>query len=629
MHQASQRWLAIIFGFLFLSLADAAAAAQRIALVIGNAAYEESPLFNPVNDAIAVDERLTRLGFEVIRVTDADLRTMQDALVEFARRIEDDATALVFYAGHGIQANGRNYLVPVDARLESESALRFEALELNDVLEELEYSPSKLNLVVLDACRNNPFLRRFRGGSRGLAAVDAATGTLIAYATGPGAVASDGSNDNGLYTEHFLDALDEPGLQAEAVFKRVRIRVADASGGDQVPWESSSLTGDFVFNRSAPPASVPPVVVPGTEQGTTTMQARVPEALSQGAEVLFWDTVREAGDIASFEAYLAQFPDGTFAPLAKARIEALRRGEVVSPDPVATEDRASVLEIRNDTGATVVAVQASASDDTSWGADWLRGDTLPSGSNRRFELPAGRGTRYDVRLRDTDGDTYSVMGYDLARGVLRVTVSDLDAEARDGGNSAGTQSHSSYYVEITNRTGFTITRIDVSHDDESSWGEDRLGTDVLANGASRRIDLVGYPNSIFDIRLTDSDGDTYTYMDVDVALRDITATLGDLDGAGGSGSTSANTSYYVDVTNETGFTIFYLYVSPVSSDSWGDDVLGTEVITTGGTHRVDLSGHASPMFDIRLTDEDGDTYTFRNVDVSKRDITATLADIDS
>ena len=195
MFDTRPRWLALFATLLLVTLSCQASASQRIALVIGNAAYAESPLHNPVNDAIAIDERLTALGFEVVRVTDADLRSMQSALVEFTRRIEDDATALVFYAGHGVQANGRNYLVPIDARLENESSLRFEALELNDVLEELEYSRSKLNLVVLDACRNNPFLRRFRGGSRGLAAVDAATGTLIAYATGPGAVASDGSGE--------------------------------------------------------------------------------------------------------------------------------------------------------------------------------------------------------------------------------------------------------------------------------------------------------------------------------------------------------------------------------------------------------------------------------------------------
>jgi uncharacterized caspase-like protein len=282
-----------------------ASANQRIALVIGNNAYAEQPLFNPVNDAIAVDAALTELGFEVIRATDADLEAMQEALLAFTSRIEEGSTALVFYAGHGVQANGRNYLVPVDARLRSESRLRFEALELGDVLEELEYSPSRLNLVILDACRNNPFLQRVRGGSRGLAAVDAATGTLVAYATAPGSVASDGVGSNGLYTEQLLNVLREPGLQAEAVFKRVRIGVTEASGGEQVPWESSSLTGDFVFNQSAAPSTV------------------VPAAAAADRDALFWESVRDASAAEELRSYLEQFPDGTFAALARTRIAAL------------------------------------------------------------------------------------------------------------------------------------------------------------------------------------------------------------------------------------------------------------------------------------------------------------------
>jgi hypothetical protein len=289
-------------------LAGGAGANQRIALVIGNDAYPEQPLFNPVNDARDVSAALVGLGFEVVTATDADLEAMQAALLDFAARIEDGATALVFYAGHGVQAQGRNYLIPVDAGLDSESALRFEALAMADVLEELEYSGSALNVVILDACRNNPFLRRMRGASRGLAAVDAATGTLIAYATAPGALASDGSDGNGLYTQHFLEALGTPGLEVEAVFKQVRIAVAEASGGDQIPWESSSLTGDFVFNQTgpAPEASATVAGVPSADR-----------------EALFWDSAREQDAPGAYRAYLARFPAGTFAPLARTRLAAL------------------------------------------------------------------------------------------------------------------------------------------------------------------------------------------------------------------------------------------------------------------------------------------------------------------
>lgn len=313
-----QRGLALGVGLL-LVLALPAAGNQRIALVIGNNAYAQAPLFNPVNDANAVSAALAELGFEVVKATDADLAGMQSALLEFTGRIEDGATALVFFAGHGIQANGRNYLVPVDASLESAGRLRFEALEMMDILEELEYSGSKLNLVILDACRNNPFLGRARGASGGLAAVDAATGTLIAYATAPGATASDGSGRNGLYTEHLLEALRIPNLQAEEVFKQVRIGVAEYSGGEQVPWESSSLTGDFVFNQRSDAIAAGQYAT-----GAVGTPGAGPAPGRDGAaETLFWETVLGDDRIEGYRAYLERFPEGVFASLAANRIALL------------------------------------------------------------------------------------------------------------------------------------------------------------------------------------------------------------------------------------------------------------------------------------------------------------------
>jgi hypothetical protein len=237
---------------------------------------------------------------------------MQDRLLEFIERIEDGATAMVYYAGHGIQANGRNYLLPVDASFRSEQTLRFEALEVGDILEELERSGSRMNLIVLDACRNNPFERSYRGGTRGLAVMDAARGTLIAYATAPGAVASDGSGDNGLYTQEFLNALSMPGLKVEEVFKQVRIEVAEASNGEQIPWDSSSLTGDFVFN-------------PDESQAMPLLAASDPAPLD--TEALYWASIIDSDDPVVFEEYLDRFPDGTFAPIAARRIDLLSSSE--------------------------------------------------------------------------------------------------------------------------------------------------------------------------------------------------------------------------------------------------------------------------------------------------------------
>ena len=241
----------LLVALLLLPYTSPVHSTTRTALVIGNANYAELPLKNPVNDARAMTSVLTESGFEVITVLDADLRSMQDAMLKFAESIDSESTALVFYAGHGVQANGHNYLLPVDAQIESESELRFEGLELGDLLDELDKAGARVNIVILDACRNNPFERKLRGRGRGLAAVDAARGTIIAYATAPGSTAADGQGENGLYTGSLLKAIRKPNLKVEEVFKEVRIAVAEASGGAQIPWESSSLTGDFVFVSDA------------------------------------------------------------------------------------------------------------------------------------------------------------------------------------------------------------------------------------------------------------------------------------------------------------------------------------------------------------------------------------------
>lgn len=314
------RVLCLLF-VLFLS-GQQVQASERIALVIGNAAYEEAPLVNPINDARAMAKKLRGFDFDVVEAVDADLETMQSAVLDFMQRINTDSTVLVYYAGHGIQANGRNYLIPVDATLESERALRFEAMELADILEELEEFEAKISIVILDACRNNPFQRKFRGGARGLAVVDAAQGTLIAYATSPGSVASDGIGANGLYTQALLKAMDQPGLKVEEVFKQVRREVSEASGGEQIPWESSSLVGDLIFNQTninLDAESVALITENPVNSGPTAAEL----------ELTFWQAIEQSDDAADFEDYLTRYPGGTFASLASRRIESLR----VAPGP--------------------------------------------------------------------------------------------------------------------------------------------------------------------------------------------------------------------------------------------------------------------------------------------------------
>lgn len=245
------RLLLLLAGLLIasLSLTPAEALAERrVALVIGNSAYANAnPLPNPVNDARAMGTSLRALGFDVAVLENVGQRAMTRAISQFGDRLNAGDVALFYYAGHGMQVRGRNFLVPIDAEITGEGSAISESVDVDAVLQQLT-GTTRLNLVILDACRNNPFERRVRGGSGGLAAIDAPTGTLIAYATAPGKTALDGvEGGNGLYTSKLLEAMLTPGIKVEDVFKRVRIGVAQATRNAQMPWEASSLVGDFYF----------------------------------------------------------------------------------------------------------------------------------------------------------------------------------------------------------------------------------------------------------------------------------------------------------------------------------------------------------------------------------------------
>jgi hypothetical protein len=229
----------------------------RVALVIGNSRYPSSPLRNPANDARAMTETLREMGFRVHHHTDQTNEGMKRAIQEFGDALRRADVGLFYYAGHGIQANGRNYLIPVDAEIRNQPEVEYESVDLGRVIAQMEAAAVPLNIVILDACRNNPFARSFRSASRGLTQVTAPTGTLIAYATAPGRVASDGDGENGLYTQELLRYMRMPGLDVEDVFKQVRISLIQKTNGDQTPWESSSLVGEFAFVPEPEPAPEP------------------------------------------------------------------------------------------------------------------------------------------------------------------------------------------------------------------------------------------------------------------------------------------------------------------------------------------------------------------------------------
>jgi TPR repeat protein len=190
---------------------------------------------------------------------------MVEALRDFGQAIQGGGVGLVYYAGHGMQVKGKNYLVPVDAELASEDEVPYSTLDADAVLAKMESARNRLNILILDACRNNPFARSFRSSAQGLAQMDAPAGSYIAFATAPGHTAADGSGSHGLYTQHLLEQMDRPGIKVEDVFKRVRANVMKDSQAQQVPWESSSITGDFFFKGSgdehvnALPVSAPAV----------------------------------------------------------------------------------------------------------------------------------------------------------------------------------------------------------------------------------------------------------------------------------------------------------------------------------------------------------------------------------
>jgi len=239
----------LLLSFVFLS--KALAQEKRLALVIGNNDYQfGGSLDNPANDARSMEEALKLVGFDVIKYENLDQRMMRQAIDNFGVLLKNYDVGLFFYAGHGIQAKGFNYLIPVDAALASEADVEYNCVRADRVLGKMEAAANKTNIVILDACRNNPFERSWTRSptGKGLAFMNAPTGSLIAYATSPGNTASDGSGSNGLYTSALLSYIVDPNITAIQMFQLVRTFVREKSSGQQVPWESTSLEGDFYFN---------------------------------------------------------------------------------------------------------------------------------------------------------------------------------------------------------------------------------------------------------------------------------------------------------------------------------------------------------------------------------------------
>lgn len=288
-----------------------------MALVVGNGAYQHAGLLNnPRNDAVAIAGALRSLDFTVIERLDVDRDGVFDALREFSATLKPGSLALFYYAGHGVQIDGANYVVPVDAELNRETPPDLEAVSAADIMGIMEASGARLSVMVLDACRDNPFPELENRSNRGLAAMESGSGqTLIAYATAPGAVADDGNGVHSPYTQALLQVVREPGLEIGLVFRKVRRLVRESTGGAQIPWVSGTLEDQFYLTAPNAP----------------------PDAAT--SDVLAWQAIQQINDISpradALRHYLDRFPDGRFAMLAVLQLRDLGVAGAALPDETA------------------------------------------------------------------------------------------------------------------------------------------------------------------------------------------------------------------------------------------------------------------------------------------------------
>jgi hypothetical protein len=314
---------------------------SRVALVIGNSAYQDAPLVNPVNDARAVGSLLDQAGFTVTSQLNSKRVEMLDAIERFTAAAKRPETKLVvfYYAGHGAQLDWRNYLLPVDAVAQTAAELRQSCVDLNQWMAQLGNFKDKTFVIMLDACRNNPFGRSYQPEQKGLSQFDAPVGSLLAYATSPGNVASDGTGQNGLYTENLVRELSIRGTRIEDALKRVRLNVRLSSKGAQIPWETTSLEGDvFIFND-------------GQKKLTEAEQEKQLEA-----DLGEWARIKTSKNVEDWVGYLRNYPNGRFSEIAQTRLARLLLQVEKPPAPAVSSIAATPMPV----APTAPAIQLGA-----------------------------------------------------------------------------------------------------------------------------------------------------------------------------------------------------------------------------------------------------------------------------
>lgn len=306
--------LTLVFAGLF-AVAATAGAETRVALVIGNATYPTNRLKNPRNDALLMSRTLSEAGFEVMTVMDGTGNEMRHAIEDFGARLQTpDTVALFYYAGHGVQVDSENYLIPLDASIASSDDVIRNAVPLQSVMRAIERSKTRLNIVILDACRDNPFVGNgWTATVSGLASVVAPAGTIIAYSTGPGEIADDGRDSNSPYTAALTSEMTRPGAALDDIFRRTRLQVLERTNRRQTPWEHSSLTTEFAF-----------IAKPAVTVETTVSDEQL-------AELKAWEAIKDSDDALVIKTYLDTYPNGLFAELANLRLAKIKTALTRTP----------------------------------------------------------------------------------------------------------------------------------------------------------------------------------------------------------------------------------------------------------------------------------------------------------
>ena len=316
----------VFLTFVLNGLASVALAEPRIALVVGNSAYETvTTLENAKNDAELISDALEEVGFSVTLLINASQNDLKRGIAEFGRALRmagPEATGLFYYAGHGVQSFGSNYLLPVDASLTDAADLDLVALEASSVLRQMASARNRSNIVILDACRNNPFETIRELNDNGLAEMNAPTGTFLAYATAPGEVAFDGTGNNSPFTQALARNITVEGRPIEQMMKTVRVEVLEQTNGLQTPWDTSSLVADFAFNPAKPLSA------------------------EEVAEQQLWSSVKDSEDSVQIMLFLRSFPNGRYESEARTLLSETIGNEL---EPAAKPEPEPEPEIANDT----------------------------------------------------------------------------------------------------------------------------------------------------------------------------------------------------------------------------------------------------------------------------------------